>query len=124
MQIVLPGLALISQTLISLREWQMVVIHYRLKDILKYLATRCRKKYRWGCISKCQIIGTIPGDYEISGYADDYNFFQSFTAVQSSLAGNTAAIFLRLQIILLDAVFGFFCKLGNQCKLYYSADDW
>ena len=66
------------------------------KDILGNIWLRGAVTNIGGAVSANTIIGTIPGDYEISGYADDYNFFQ-LTAVQSSLAGNTAAIFLRLQ---------------------------
>lgn len=66
------------------------------KDILGNIWLRGAVTNIGGAVSLNTIIGTIPGDYEISGYADNYNFFQ-LTAVQSSLAGNTAAIFLRLQ---------------------------
>lgn len=42
------------------------------------------------------VIGTIPVEYQLAGYAS-VNTFCQLTAVQSSLAGNTTALFLRFK---------------------------
>ncbi len=49
-----------------------------------------------GTISPNTEVATIPVDSELSGYQEAYDFYQ-LSAIQSSLAGNTTALFLRFR---------------------------
>ena len=66
------------------------------KDVLGNIWLRGAVTNLGSAVAANTIFGVIPTDYEIANYAEDYNFFQLIT-IQSSLAGNTAALFLRMQ---------------------------
>lgn len=66
------------------------------KDLLGNIWMRGAVTNTGSAIAANTVIGTVPVEYELSNYPEDYGFFQ-LAAIQSSLAGNTTALFLRFQ---------------------------
>lgn len=66
------------------------------KDVLGNIWMRGAVTNKGGALAANSIVAIIPSDFSVSNYAEDYGFFQ-MGAIQSSLAGNTTALFLRMQ---------------------------
>ena len=66
------------------------------KDLLGNIWMRGAITNIGGTLSANSVIGKIPDDYHIAGYSDTPGFCQ-LAAIQSTLAGNTTALYLRLQ---------------------------